>query len=257
MVTRSYQTVLGRIEADLAAGRLEVGGRLPGERVLAERFAVSRSSVREAIRVLEAMGLIRTATGSGPEAGATVIADPAAPIGSAIRWHLTSRHLPVADIVTTRVLIEAWALREASTRQPGASDLAEARNLLLAMEPPDLPASEFLVLDTRFHVALAELAGNSVIAAIMSAMREGIETYVTEAVAGLPDWPAMATVLRSEHAALLEAVSGGRPDLAATLVADHIDGFYAATGVGQATGVGRATGAGVGRVQAELIPGTR
>ena len=126
MVTRSYQTVLARIEADLAAGRLEVGGRLPGERVLAERYAVSRSSVREAIRVLEAMGLIRTATGSGPEAGATLIADPAAPIGSAIRWHLTSRHLPVADIVTTRVLIEAWALREAARRQQSGTCRSDA-----------------------------------------------------------------------------------------------------------------------------------
>ena len=253
MVTRSYQTVLARIEADLAAGRLEVGGRLPGERVLAERYAVSRSSVREAIRVLEAMGLIRTATGSGPEAGATLIADPAAPIGSAIRWHLTSRHLPVADIVTTRVLIEAWALREAARRrQSGACDLTGARNLLLAMEAPDLTAADFLALDTRFHVALAELAGNSVIAAIMSAMREGIEGYVTEAVAGLPDWPAMATLLRTEHAAMLEAVSGGRADLAATLVTEHIHGFYAATGVGHAVG------AAVRRVPAAaLIPGTR
>ncbi len=234
VVTRSYQTVLARIEADLAAGRLEVGGRLPGERVLAERYAVSRSSVREAIRVLEAMGLIRTATGSGPEAGATLIADPAAPIGSAIRWHLTSRHLPVADIVTTRVLIEAWALREAARRQQsGPADLTGVRKLLFAMEAPDLPASQFLVLDTRFHVALAELAGNSVIAAIMSAMREGIESYVTEAVAGMLDWPAMATLLRSQHSAMLEAVAGGRPDLAATLVTDHIHGFYAATGVGQ------------------------
>ena len=120
------------------------------------------------------------------------------------------------------------------------------------MEAPALPAAEFLALDTRFHVALAKLAGNQVIAAIMSAMREGIESYVTEAVAGLSDWPAMATLLRGEHAAMLEAVSDGRPDLAATLVTKHIHGFYAATGVGQAIG------AAVERVPAAaLIQGTR
>ncbi len=232
--TRSYQTVLARIEGDLAAGRLEVGGRLPAERVLAERYGVARSSVREAIRVLEAMGLIRTATGSGPEAGATLIADPAAPIGAAIRWHLTSRHLPVADIVATRILIESWAMREAATRQAaGAADLGSAWALLAAMDAPGLAATEFLALDTRFHVAVAQSAGNAVIAAIMSAMREGIESYVTESVAGLPDWPAMATLLRTEHAAMLEAVADGKPDLAASLVTAHIAGFYAATGVGQ------------------------
>ncbi len=243
--TRSYQTVLSRIEADLNAGRIEIGGRLPGERVLAERYGVARSSVREAIRVLEAMGLIRTATGSGPDAGATLIADPAAPIGSAIRWHLTSRHLPVADIVATRILIESWALREAAaSHATGGVDLGTPQMLLAAMESPALSATEFLALDTRFHVALAQLAGNAVVAAIMSAMREGIESYVTEAVAGLPDWPAMATLLRTEHAAMLEAVGKGLPDLAATLVTAHISGFYAATGVGQ-------TAAGVARVLQE------
>ena len=241
-VARSYQTVLTRIEADLAAGRLQVGGRLPGERVLAERYGVSRSSVREAIRVLEAMGLIRTAAGSGPEAGAILISDPAAPIGAALRWHLASRHLPVGDLVTTRVLIESWALREAATRRAAHGlDLGRARTLLQAMEDPGLTATEFLALDTRFHVELAELAGNVVIAAIMAAMREGIEGYVTRAVAALstqpgrdsaPVWPSMATLLRAQHAGMLEAVDDGDPKRAGDLVAAHIEGFYRATGVG-------------------------
>ena len=225
-----YQTVLTAIEADLAAGRLLVGGRLPGERVLAERYGVSRSSVREAIRVLEAMGLIRTATGSGPDAGATLISDPAAPIGAAMRWHLASRHLPVADLVQTRVLIESWSVREAAGRSD--LDLGPARELLAAMDAPGLTATRFLALDTRFHVALAELAGNVVIAAVMAALREGIEGYVTAAVDRLADWPRMATRLRSEHAGMLEAVAAGQPGLAAELVAGHITGFYAATGVG-------------------------
>jgi GntR family transcriptional repressor for pyruvate dehydrogenase complex len=232
-VTRSYQSVLLRIEADLAAGRLEVGGRLPGERVLAERYGVSRPSVREAIRVLEAMGLIRTAAGSGPDAGAVLISDPAAPIGAALRWHLASRHLPVGDIVTSRVLIESWALQEAATRAAaGRLDLATARSLLLEMDGPGLGATEFLALDTRFHIELAQLAGNAVITAIMAAMREGIEGYVTRAVAGLADWPAMMTLLRLQHTGMLEAVAAGRSAEAAALVAAHIEGFYEATGVG-------------------------
>lgn len=245
---RSYQTVLHRIEADLAAGRIAVGGRLPGERVLAEEYGVSRASVREAIRVLEAMGLIRTAAGSGPEAGAVLIADPAAPIGAALRWHLTSRSLPVADIVGTRVLIESWSVREAATRAvavpvsgEGASrprsrpelDLGPERALLQQMNDLALDARDFLKLDTRFHVMLAELTGNTVIAAIMAAMRGSIEGYVTAAVDGLADWPAMAVLLRREHAGILEAVADGVPDLAAALVVAHIEGFYRATGVGQ------------------------
>lgn len=241
-MTRTYQAVLDRIEHDLHAGRLAVGGRLPGERVLADRYGVARSSVREAVRVLEAMGLIRTATGSGPEAGATLISEPATPIGSALRWHLASRHLPVADLVQARVLIETWAVAEAAQRSATAEAGHAARSavartglvsLLDAMDAPDLPAGEFLALDTRFHVGLAELAGNAVIAAVMAAMREAIQGYVTAAVDLLADWESMAVRLRAEHRGILDAVATGDREQASARVAAHIQGFYATTGVGR------------------------
>ncbi len=233
--TRSYQLVLDHIESDLAAGQLVLGSRLPAERLLAERYGVSRASVREAIRVLEAMGLIRTAAGSGPEAGAVLISEPAAPMGSALRWHLASRHLPVSDLVDARVLIESWALREAAGRRIGSgADLDPARSLLAEMDARELSPDEFLLLDTSFHVTLTACAGNVVVAAMMSAMRRGIEGYVTAAVGGLPDWPATATLLREQHAAIVEAVATGDPDRAAALVSAHIIGFYASTGIGRA-----------------------
>ncbi|WP_438803621.1 FadR/GntR family transcriptional regulator [Microbacterium hominis] len=73
---RAWQTVLTKIEDDLLEGRLAPGDRLPGERDLAASLGVGRSSVREALRVLEVMGLIRTATGSGPNAGAIITTTP-------------------------------------------------------------------------------------------------------------------------------------------------------------------------------------
>src|SRR5947208_4801920 len=105
--------VLRHVEAELAAGRIRVGDRLPGERALATQLGISRASVREGIRVLDAMGVIRTAVGSGPDAGAVVVADTAAGITSALRLHLASNTLPVADVVRTRVLLETWAAGEA------------------------------------------------------------------------------------------------------------------------------------------------
>ncbi len=229
-MTRAYQGVLARIEADLAAERLGVGGRLPGERVLAERYGVSRASVREAIRVLEAMGLIRTATGSGPDAGAVLIADPVAPIAAALRWHLTSRHLPVADLVGARVLIESWSARTAATHaDPDA--LAGARTLLDEMDRVEAPG-EFLALDAEFHVCLARAAGNAVVAAIMGALRAGIQAYVTDAVDRLPDWAAMAGGLRAQHRRILTLIEAGDSEAAADAVSAHITGFYEATGVG-------------------------
>lgn len=233
-MARSYQLVLDGIESDLAAGRLLVGGKLPAERALAERYQVSRPTVREAVRILEALGVVRTAVGSGPDAGATVTAEPAAPIGAVLRWHLASRALPVADIVQARVLIESWAVGEAAGRgdRPGM-DTAEA--LLDQMDDESITAAEFLSLDARFHVTLAVCAGNAVIAAVMAAMRTGIETYVTEALTAIGDWSAVSGRLRVEHRGILDAVREGRPDQASTRVADHILGFYETAGLGDLT----------------------
>ena len=222
---KTYELVLQQVEADLAAGRLRLGERLPGERGLAERLGVSRASVREAIRVLEAMGVVRTSVGSGPDAGAVIVADPSSALSSALRLHLATSHLPISDIVQTRVLLESWAAREAA-RRSGAGDLATAERLLDDMDDPGLTPERFHLLDAEFHVTLTALAGNVLIAAVMAALRESIHGYVMAAVPQLADWETTARRLRSEHRAVVAAVRAGDGGVAATLVSAHIAGFY-------------------------------
>ncbi|HEY0618530.1 MAG TPA: FCD domain-containing protein [Kribbella sp.] len=257
---KNYELVLNRVEADLAAGRLRLGERLPGERSLAEQLGISRPSVREAVRVLEAMGVVRTATGSGPDAGAVIVAEPASPLTALLRLHLATNHLPMGDIVQTRVLLESWAARQAAARQaarqqtaepdgatapnpiagddagdvPGAdrstdrAALTVAEGLLDRMDVEGLTPEEFHLLDAEFHVAMAALAGNVLIAAVMSSLRTAIHGYVLAAVPNLADWDATAVGLRAEHRAILAAIRAGQPDDAARLVVDHIEGFYRA-----------------------------
>ncbi|WP_371403098.1 FCD domain-containing protein [Kribbella sp. NBC_00662] len=225
---KNYELVLHRVEADLAAGRLRIGGRLPGERTLAEQLGISRPSVREAVRVLEAMGVVRTATGSGPEAGAVIVAEPVSPLTAVLRLHLATNHLPMGDVVQTRLLLESWSAREAAGRELGADELKVAEELLDRMDDAGLSPEEFHQLDAEFHVALSGLAGNVLIAAVMTSLRSAIHGYVLAAVPNLPDWEAVAVGLRSEHRGILAAVRGGEPERAASLVTAHIRGFYQA-----------------------------
>ncbi len=300
---KNYELVLQQVEADLAAGRLRLGGRLPGERALAEQLGISRPSVREAVRVLEALGVVRTATGSGPEAGAVIVAEPSAPLTALLRLHLATSHLPMEDIVQTRVLLESWSAREAAGRfaasagarvgpagvesaglladagapvgrggaedpaerdgaedpalrggaedpatrggaeDPatrggagvavgrggvGAGELAVAEGLLVRMDADGLSPEEFHLLDAEFHVALAGLAGNVLIAAVMGSLRSAIHGYVLAAVPNLPDWDATAVALRAEHHGIVAAIRDGRGEDAARLVTEHIEGFYRA-----------------------------
>ncbi|OFI37233.1 GntR family transcriptional regulator [Arthrobacter sp. SW1] len=228
---RTHELVLGWIEKQFSDGALMLGGRLPAERALAEQLEVSRTSVREAIRILEAMGVVRAGVGSGKDAGTVVIADPAAALGSALRLHAATRHFPVADIVETRVLLESWAVSRAQVDSPA---LAEAADLLDRMdggidstEGPE----DFLALDVRFHLALAEAAGNTVVSAMMASLRDAIEGYAAELTRKLPDWNATSARLRAEHRAILDAVNAGDGAAAATLVAAHIEGFYREAGL--------------------------
>ncbi|WP_142060701.1 FadR/GntR family transcriptional regulator [Pseudarthrobacter sp. B4EP4b] len=226
---KTHQLVLSWIETELSEGRLAVGGRLPAERSLAEQLRVSRTSVREAIRILEAMGVVRAGVGSGPDAGTVVISDPTAALGSALRLHVATQHLPVADIVETRVLLESWAVSHA---RPDSPELGRAARLLEEMDADAVGVDEFLALDVRFHLALADAAGNAVVSAMMGSLRESITGYASRLTGNLPDWDTMADRLRAEHHNILAAVRSDDGERAAKLVAAHIEGYYREAGVG-------------------------
>jgi len=226
---RAWRTVLARVESDLLDGVLGPGDRLPSERDLAADLGVGRSSVREALRVLEVMGLIRTATGSGPQAGAIVIAAPSGGMSTLLRLQVAAQGFPLADVVQTRLVLEDAVVARLSADP--RRDLAGIRGILTAMDADDLTAPEFLALDAELHYALAEASGNTVIAATMAGLRTAIESYVLEGSARIEDWDAMASRLRTEHHAIVDAIEAGGADAARALVHDHITGYYTAAGL--------------------------
>ncbi|AWB94420.1 GntR family transcriptional regulator [Agromyces badenianii] len=235
---RAWRTVLEHIETQLLEGALRPGDRLPGERALSAELGVGRSSVREALRVLEVLGLIRTAAGSGPSSGAIIIATPGGGMSALMRLQVAASGFPVSDIVRTRLILEtsvAGDLAEAGRRAsaesdaPAAPDLAPAQRLLDAMDSPNLAPTEFLALDAAFHLALAEASGNQVITATMAGLRSGIEGYALEGLAAIADWPATCARLRTEHRGILEAIRALDAATARTRTHDHISGYYAET----------------------------
>lgn len=226
---RAWRTVLEKIESDLLDGRLRPGDRLPPERELAATLGVGRSSVREALRVLEVMGLIRTGTGSGPTSGAIIVATPRGGMSALLRLQVAAQGFPLDDVVATRLVLES-AVVQALAARPQRST-GSAREVLEAMEADDLTTGEFLALDAQLHLALAEASGNVVVAAMMAGLRTAIESYVQEGAARIADWDDTAARLRREHRAILDAVEEGDAARAQTLVHEHITGYYAHAGL--------------------------
>ncbi|MDP9988403.1 FCD domain-containing protein [Arthrobacter sp. FW306-05-C] len=227
---RTHDALLKDIEADLRAGKIKVGDRLPGERTLAENYGISRASVREAIRILDAMGVVRSSVGSGPTSGAIVVSDPSAGLSSALRLHVASNRLPVEDIVQTRILLETWTARAGAEREDGDTEREQAAQLLEAMDHPEVDRAAFHELDARFHVALSSLAGNEVMATIMESLSGSIVDYVKGSMDAMEDWPDVLEVLRTQHHGIFDAVQSRDGELAARLLREHIEWFYQRAG---------------------------
>jgi len=225
---RAWEIVLESIESDLLSGRLSPGDHLPAERALAAALGVGRSSVREALRVLEVLGLIRTASGSGPSAGAIIVALPGGGMSALMRLQVAAQGFPVADVVKTRLILEAAVVVELAGAAI-ASDLTEAEQLLEAMDAPELTEAEFLALDTQFHLSLATASGNQVITATMAGLRSAIEGYARAGALGLASWAETSARLRGEHRGILAAIRTAEPARARALVVAHIEGYYAET----------------------------
>ena len=220
---RAWQVVLERIESDLRDGRLGPGDRLTPERELAAQLGVGRSSVREAVRVLEVLGVVRTATGSGPSAGAMIVTTPRGGLAAFLRLQVAANGFPLSDVVRTRVVPECDVAERLARSD---ADLAEIVGILDAMDAEGLAPEEFLALDARFHQALAEASGNAVVSAMMAGLRSSIEAYTQAGAARLDSWESTADRLRAEHRHIVDAVSRRDADRARERVRAHITDYY-------------------------------
>lgn len=207
------------VRQQLADGSLAIGDRLPGERALAEQLGVSRGAVREGLRVLEALGTLTSATGSGPTAGTIVVAEPQEALALAFNLQLATHHVSFTEVVQTRLLLETWAARNAAADY---DDWVDAERLLDRMDEPELDKAQFLALDAAFHAQVSKAAGNPLISTLMDGLRKAIADHTLDRAEQLPDWPTTRTTLQRHHRAILAALCAHENERAAALIQEHI-----------------------------------
>lgn len=224
--TKTYELVLNRIEEQILSGELRVGDRLPPERDLASLLGVSRAAVREAIRTLQAQGVLQSTVGNGPESGTFVSASSSHALTRLLRVHVGLANFPVLDLVEARVMLERWSTRlAAANARP--EDLDRLRGLLDRMNEPDVSMADYNDYDTQFHVAVAEAGGNRLVADLTRAVRESLRYYLLNAFEDSTDWDDLVTQLRAEHGRLFGLIAAGDGVGAADAVEAHVRGFFA------------------------------
>ncbi len=222
---RTYEQVMAQIEERILDGRLKAGDHLPSERDLAISLGVSRPSLRESLRVLEALGVVDIRRGGGPDGGAVLLASPGEGFQNLLRLQIALGHFSGSDVVQTRIALEAWSCAEAAYRHSD-EDIADLTGILDRMDDPTIETHEFNRLDTAFHVRIAESTGNALTAHFMGALRIAINRQMIEAYARLDDWRGFAETVRAEHRAVLDAIARRDRDGAVRLVTEHINSFY-------------------------------
>lgn len=223
---RVHETVMDWVTGELASGRLRIGDHLPSERALAEELGVSRSSLREALRVLEALGTISAGSGSGPRSGTVVTAVPQQALTLALNLQLATSQVDHRHIFEMRLLLESWTAEHADT---AGTDWSDAERLLELMDDPELPVEGFLALDAEFHVLLSHAGGNPLMSTLMDALRTSIADHTLERARALPDWAATAARLRREHREVLAHLRAGETAEAVARLRAHIRGYYEET----------------------------
>jgi GntR family transcriptional regulator, transcriptional repressor for pyruvate dehydrogenase complex len=214
---RTFEEILDQLEQALLSGRLQAGGRLPPEREFAAALGVSRTSVREAIRVMEALGLVDI--NRGPT-GAVLRPEPGNAFAEILRLHLALGHYSWASIIGVRAILEGWAFGEAA-RHPQEPLLAELRDLLDAMAQPGVEPRAFTDLDVAFHSAVVSATENEFVAGILAGCGTVVRKGMFEGIT-IGAWADTLRQLIADHRQLYDLVSSGEPEAASRFVQEHI-----------------------------------
>jgi DNA-binding FadR family transcriptional regulator len=219
--TASYELVLEQIRRAIQLGRFGRGDRLPAERELAEQLGVSRTTVREAMRVLQGEGIVEIRRG---RAGGAVVIGPDLS-RSEIKRLLRQRLEELGAVIDFRLIVEPAAARRAAERRT-TKDLKALRSLVDAMnelvtdsDGPSAP-SRFFALDSQFHHRIAVAARNEMLAAAVDDAR----AQLFMPIGGI--FPTLHPVANELHAELLEAIEAKDPAAAEATMGRHITLTY-------------------------------
>ena len=212
--TRLADDIAERIRILIVDGTFPPGQPLPGERTLAERFGVSRSSIRDAFRMLEMIGLLEMRHGQGTFPRELSVDRLVTPLASV----LTNRRDLEGELMDVRRMFEPAVARAAAARISDA-DLAGLRAIVEAQRRKLKVKQSALVEDTAFHAALARATRNTVVVRIM----ETLNDLLTESrKRALRQTSRPEQSLRG-HEAVVEALTRRDGDGAAKAMHEHID----------------------------------
>lgn len=204
-------SVAAQLEELITGGSYAIGEKLPPERVLAEQFQVGRSSMREALRMVESAGLLRTAHGVGVFVARTTKQSPS------LSDLLLIDNYSVRDLFEVRTPLEGNAAALAAQRRT-AAEIDELESLIERMSDSTLTDDEFIQLDAELHLAVASSSHNPLLQELVRSVAPLFLDY-SHRVIKLSGRRERAHV---GHQKIVAAVKGGKAREARAAAVKHI-----------------------------------
>jgi DNA-binding FadR family transcriptional regulator len=222
---RAYERIVQQIEDAILRGDLRPGERLPSERDLVQQFSVSRSSVREALRVLQSNGMVRSR--AGDPAGAEVLPFSPATLQKSMTTLARVSELTLAELIQFRMLLDGSANLLAARLRTGEqlAEMDAAMEVMRAAATRDY--EEFSRADVAFHDAVARASGNRLVQVCNQVVRSVVLTLIEDKIARATDRTALMAESIAHHAEVLDAVRLGDGPAAARLARQNLYDYYA------------------------------
>jgi len=207
-----YELVAEHLLREIAGRRLRPGDTVPTERELTGAYRVGRSSIREALRTLESVGLIRPAG-----RGTFVVADYDQLLRTPVQLLLSLEEGDLDQLYELRQILEVEIAALAAERRT-AADLQALEQWLERMEAGLGSGEDYVDADLGFHLALGEASRNRMAAHVMKAIREVLRQALLD-VYQIPGSPSRSL---AQHRQILDAVAAGDPAAARELMRRHL-----------------------------------
>lgn len=213
---RLYERVVEKVLELISSGAWKPGYRLPPERELSEAFGVSRTVVREAVKALEARGVLESATGSGVSV-------------RRVDFNMVSRSLETYMQLANRddfeirlnevrrVLEVEMVALAAGRRTP--EQLTQLRQICQQMRSSDNSAKQMAELDFRLHLTLAEATQNELFKVLLAPLINQLRDQI---VLTWEDFPRPVDLVFEQHEAIVSAVEKGEAEAARQAMTKHL-----------------------------------
>ncbi|MFV0352526.1 MAG: FadR/GntR family transcriptional regulator [Oscillospiraceae bacterium] len=211
-----YEDIVDQFSRKIESGELKSGDKLPTERELTEVMGVSRTSIREALRAMELIGMVESRVGDGTYVKSLRLDRAFSNVVGAFHADMSF----ILDMFEVRMLLETYTIRMAAKSRTEEHLLA-LEDTLEKIKKDIERGDKVLVNDNRFHRIIAEAAGNRALLSILTLCAELFDSSIELANAQVNSYD-----IYYEHQKMLEAIKDQDAAFAARLMKSHLRRAY-------------------------------